>query len=74
MEYVMTMTGSNEFTALRLIKKYEQDIDFVDVLDKKLVDKPDYVEFDNETVTRLHEQALASERARINALSAAIIY
>ena len=64
MEYVMTMTGSNEFGALRLIKKYEQDINFVDVLDKKLMDKPDYVEFDNETVTRLHEQAKASERAR----------
>ena len=64
MEYVQTMTGHNEFQSLRLIKKYEQDINFVDVLDKKLVEKPDYVEFDNETVTRLHEQAKASERAR----------
>jgi len=61
--YVKKMTGVNDFQALRLIKKYETDIDFMGALDNALAHKPDYVPFDDEVVERLHKQALNSDRA-----------
>ena len=63
-EYYMQVTGKGMFEALRIIKKYETEIDLLDVLDRQLEEKPEYVPFDSDTIDRLHQQALESPRAR----------
>ena len=62
--FLMDFTRKTYFQVDRMIHKYAEDVDILEVLEKKLVKIPDYEAFDNETVTRLHEQALASDRAR----------
>ena len=59
----MKMTGQGMFVAMRTIKRFETEIDFVAHLEGQLKDKPEYVPFDDETVERLHKQALVNDRA-----------
>lgn len=63
-EYYMQVTGKSMFEALRIIKKYETDIDLLEVIDRQMEEKPEYVLFDSATIDRLHQQALDSPRAR----------
>ena len=59
----MKMTGDSMFAALRTIKKFETEIDFVAHMEGQLKDKPEYVPFDSDVVERLHNQALVTDRA-----------
>lgn len=62
-ELVIHVTGRKYFEAVRFIKSKEQKSDIMKEVGQKLVEKPEYVEYDIETIKRLHEQAMGSERA-----------
>ena len=62
-EFVIHMTGRTYFEAARFIKSKETESDLSSEIDKKLVSKPDYVQYDQVLIKRLNAQALESPRA-----------
>ncbi len=60
---VMRVTGRTYFEAIRLIKSKETGSDISQTVTKTLVDKPDFVPFDEELTARLHYAATASHVA-----------
>jgi DNA primase len=62
-ELVMHQTGRTYFESVRFIKSKEIETNLFQEINNSLVDKPDFVEFDKDTVIRLHETAMASDRA-----------
>ncbi len=65
-DIVKRLTERNEFEAIRFIKvkEIENDIDFEDTLSSVLEDKPDFVEFSQETLDRLHADLAGNKDAR----------
>ncbi len=62
-EFVMHVTNKSYFETLRFIESNKADVDIVDSLDL-ILSKSDEIEpFDELLIKRLHNQALASERA-----------
>ncbi len=65
-DIVKRLTERNEFEAIRFIKvkEIENDVDFEDTLSSVLEDKPDFVEFSQETLDRLHADLAGNKDAR----------
>lgn len=63
LDLIMRTTKRNYFEAMRVISNAEKSLDFVDVIDKTVEEKPDFVEFDSATIARLHNSLMDSERA-----------
>ncbi len=65
-DIVKRLTERNEFEAIRFIKvkEIENDIDFEDTLSSVLEDKPDFIEFSQETLDRLHADLAGNKDAR----------
>lgn len=61
---VMRVSGRKYYEALRLIKSKEQGTDIVNDVTDTLSKPPDFVQFDEVLVARLHQSALNSARAR----------
>ena len=59
----MHTSARNYFEAIRFIDSKEQASDLTDDIAKQLNAKPDYVQFDEVLIKRLHAQALESPRA-----------
>lgn len=57
------MTGRTYFESARFIKSKETETDLESDINKRLVEKPDYIPFDELLIQRLNQQALESPRA-----------
>jgi DNA primase len=57
------MTGRSYFEAVRFIKSKEQETNFDLDITQKLIEKPDYVQYDQVMIKRLNQQAFDSVRA-----------
>lgn len=64
----MFMTNKTYFETIRFIDSYSTEVNMESVIDDILNSQPDFVEFSSDTITRLNETALSSERA-LNYLS-----
>lgn len=62
-EFIMFVANKSYFEAARYIKKNEIESDLRNEIVSKLIEKPDYVEFDKITVDRLANDAILSARA-----------
>lgn len=62
-ELVMHTTGRTYFESARFIKSKEQATNIEDDINKTLIDKPDYIQFDEVLIKRLAAQSLESPRA-----------
>jgi len=62
-EFIMHVSGRTYFEAARYIKSKEQEGSIAQEVSQKLVDKPDYVPFDELLIQRLNKQAIDSARA-----------
>jgi DNA primase len=62
-ELIMHVSGRKYFEAVRFIKSKEQQSSVLDTLNKKLIDVPEYTQFDQILIKRLNTQALESPRA-----------
>ena len=63
-EVVMNETKKTYFEALRLIKSLEIQSDLQTEISEKLIEKPEYIQFDEVLVKRLATEALESDRAK----------
>jgi len=59
----MHTSGRTYFEASRFIKSKETSSDITNEIDRKLVEKPEYVQYDQVLIKRLNQQALESPRA-----------
>lgn len=62
-ELVMHVTNRTYFESIRFIKSKEQAGNIEDDINKQLIQKPDYVQFDEVLIKRLGTQALEAPRA-----------
>jgi DNA primase len=62
-EFVMHTSGRTYFEAIRFVKSKEIETDLTQDISKKLVSKPEYVQYDKNTIDRLSQQALESKRS-----------
>lgn len=62
-EFVMTISGRTYFEAIRYIKSKGQETDLTSVINKTLYSPPDFVQYDELLIKRLHNQAMESPRA-----------
>lgn len=62
-ELVMHTSGRTYFEAARYIKSKETDSSLEQEINKKLIAKPDYIQYDQVLIKRLNQQALDSPRA-----------
>jgi DNA primase len=62
-QFIMHMTSRTYFEAVRFIKSKEQEGNFDQDINRKLVDKPMYVQYDQVLIKRLNQQAIESPRA-----------
>jgi DNA primase len=63
-DLVMTQTGRSYFESVRFIKSKESGNSIESEIAKKLIEKPDYVPYDEVLVKRLSSTALESPRAK----------
>ena len=63
-EFVMHMTGRTYFESIRFIKSKETEQDLERDINQKLVQKPEFVQFDELILKRLYNNLLISERAK----------
>ena len=61
--FIMHTSGRTYFEAARYIKSKETESNIEQIVDKALIEKPDYVQFDQVLIKRLNQQALDSPRA-----------
>jgi DNA primase len=59
----MHTSGRTYFEAVRFIKSKETQTDLEYQINQALVNKPDYIAYDEVQIKRLHQQALESDRA-----------
>ena len=59
----MHTSGRTYFESVRFIKSKEVESDITSEVNKKLIDKPEYVQYDQVLIKRLNQQALDSPRA-----------
>ncbi len=62
-EFVMHTSGRSYFEAIRYIKSKETETDIEQIVNKALVTKPEYTQYDQVLIKRLNQQALDSPRA-----------
>ena len=62
-EFVMYTSNRTYFEAVRYIKSKEQDSNIEDSVNKALINKPDFIQYDELLIKRLNNQALESPRA-----------
>ncbi len=62
-ELVMHTSGRTYFEAARFIKSKETESNLESEITSKLLDKPDYLQYDQVLIKRLNQQALESPRA-----------
>jgi len=62
-EFVMYTSNRTYFEAARYIKSKEQETSIEDSVNKALVNKPEFVQYDELLIKRLNNQALESSRA-----------
>ena len=62
-EFVMYTSNRTYFEAVRYIKSKEQDTNIEDSVNKALVNKPEFIQYDELLIKRLNNQALESPRA-----------
>lgn len=62
-QFVMHMTARTYFEAVRFIKSKEQEGNFDQDINRQLIEKPMYVQYDQVLIKRLNQQALESPRA-----------
>lgn len=62
-EVIMEVTQRKYFEAVRFIKSKEAEENIIQSVGSKLIEKPEYNIFDIDTIKRLHEEAMGSERA-----------
>ena len=62
-EFVMHVSGRSYFEAARFIKSKETESDLSSEIDRKLIQKPEYQQFDQVLIKRLNAQALEAPRA-----------
>ena len=62
-EFIMHTSNRTYFESIRYIKSKEQDISIEDSVNKALVEKPEFVQYDELLIKRLTNQALESPRA-----------
>jgi len=62
-ELTMHVSGRKYFESVRFIKSKEQQSSVLDTINKKLIDIPEYVQYDQVLIKRLSTQALESPRA-----------
>lgn len=63
-EFTMHMSNRTYFEAVRFIKSKETEQDLEKDINQKLLVKPDFVPFDELIIKRLHNNLLASDRAK----------
>jgi len=63
-EFIMHTSGRTYFEAVRYIRGKEQDLDIEKLVNKSLVVKPDFVQFDELILKRLYNGLLSSDRAK----------
>ena len=63
LDLVMRTTNRTYFEASRVISSAAKSQDFTKTIEKAIEDKPDFVEFDSETISRLHNTLIENERA-----------
>jgi DNA primase len=62
-EFVMYTSNRTYFEAVRYIKSKEQDNNIEDSVNKALIEKPEFIQYDELLIKRLNNQALESPRA-----------
>ncbi len=62
-ELIMHTSGRTYFESARYIKSKEQESSIIDSVSKKLIVKPEYIQYDRAIIDRLNSQALDSVRA-----------
>ena len=62
-DLVMHVTKRSYFESMRFIDSKGKETNIESLVHKQLIDRPEYLEFDENTINRLNEQALQSERA-----------
>ena len=62
-EFVMHTTGRTYFESARFIKSKGSESSIEQIIDKALVTKPEYTQYDQVLIKRLNQQALDSPRA-----------
>jgi DNA primase len=62
-EFVMHTSNRTYFEAVRYIKSKEQETNIEDSINKALVSKPEFIQYDELLIKRLNNQALESPRA-----------
>ena len=62
-EFVMSVSNRTYFESTRYIKQKDKEADIQALVNKKLVDVPEFVQFDQVLIKRLSNQALESPRA-----------
>lgn len=64
-DLVMHVTKRSYFESMRFIDSKGKDTNIESLVHKQLIDRPEYLEFDENTINRLNDQALQSERAML---------
>lgn len=62
-ELVMHVSGRSYFESVRFIKNKETGADLEKEINTKIIEKPDFIRFDEELIKRLNADALESSRA-----------
>jgi len=62
-ELVMHVSGRTYFEAVRFVNARKTDSNLEAEVTKRLIDKPDYIQFDELLIKRLNQQAIESPRA-----------
>ena len=62
-EFVMHISNRTYFESIRYIKSKEQETSIEDSINKALIDKPEFVQYDELLIKRLNNQAIDSPRA-----------
>lgn len=63
-ELVMHMTNRSYFEAIRFINSKSTGINIENIVNQKLVEQPEFVEYDKSLIERLHLSAMSSDRAK----------
>jgi len=63
-EFVMHMSNRTYFETVRYIKSKEQEHDIEMLVNKKLIAAPEFVQYDESILSRLHDQLLLSDTAK----------
>jgi len=62
-DFVRHVSGRTYFEAVRFIKSKETESNIENIVNQQLIEKPDYIQYDQVIIKRLNNQALESPRA-----------